>query len=213
MVDVKIADVNSITNDKAELNSTINEEEILEQDSNELEEEESTEETPTDEWNEEDEDGKPLKQRKSNVPKLLKEKNAQKQTIKVLTEENQSLKDEVERLKTEKAPQSQIDEAMLEQKLAERDLARELATQFPDIDSDEARNYAKKEWVSLDKAYKLLAFDYDKKAQSSTSKKLTGGGNYSDTTSYTMADLNKMTPEQYNIAVAKIESWKAKLRR
>lgn len=211
MVDVKIADVNSITNDKAELDSTINEEE-LEQESNESEEEESTEET-SDEGEEETEDEKPLKQRKSNVPKLLKEKNAQKQTIKVLTEENQSLKDEVERLKTEKAPQAQIDEAMLEQKLAERDLARELATEFPDIDSDEARSYAKKEGISLDKAYKLLAFDYDKKVQSSSSKKLTGGGNYSDTTSYTMADLEKMTPEQYNRAVAKIESWKAKLRR
>lgn len=211
MVDVKIADVNSITNDKAELDSTINEEE-LEQESNESEEEESTEET-SDEGEEETEDEKPLKQRKSNVPKLLKEKNAQKQTIKVLTEENQSLKDEVERLKTEKAPQAQIDEAMLEQKLAERDLARELANEFPDIDSDEARSYAKKEGISLDKAYKLLAFDYDKKVQSSSSKKLTGGGNYSDTTSYTMADLEKMTPEQYNRAVAKIESWKAKLRR
>lgn len=211
MVDVKIADVNSITNDKAELDSTINEEDT-EQESNELEEEESTEET-SDEGEEETEDEKPLKQRKSNVPKLLKEKNAQKQTIKVLTEENQSLKDEVERLKTEKAPQAQIDEAMLEQKLAERDLARELATEFPDIDSDEARSYAKKEGISLDKAYKLLAFDYDKKVQSSSSKKLTGGGNYSDTTSYTMADLEKMTPEQYNRAVAKIESWKAKLRR
>ena len=211
MVDVKIADVNSITNDKAELDSTINEEEV-EQESNELEEEESTEET-SDEGEEETEDEKPLKQRKSNVPKLLKEKNAQKQTIKVLTEENQNLKDEVERLKTEKAPQAQIDEAMLEQKLAERDLARELATEFPDIDSDEARTYAKKEGISLDKAYKLLAFDYDKKVQSSSSKKLTGGGNYSDTTSYTMADLEKMTPEQYNRAVAKIESWKAKLRR
>lgn len=204
MVDVKIADVNSITNDKAELDSTINEEEV-EQESNESEEEESTEET-SDEGEEETEDEKPLKQRKSNVPKLLKEKNAQKQTIKVLTEENQSLKDEVERLKTEKAPQAQIDEAMLEQKLAERDLARELATEFPDIDSDEARTYAKKEGISLDKAYKLLAFDYDKKVQSSSSKKLTGGGNYSDTTSYTMADLEKMTPEQYNRAVAKIES-------
>lgn len=109
-------------------------------------------------------------------------------------------------MKTEKAPQAQIDEAMLEQKLAERDLARELATEFPDIDSDEARTYAKKEGISLDKAYKLLAFDYDKKVQSSSSKKLTGGGNYSDTTSYTMADLEKMTPEQYNRAVAKIES-------
>ena len=204
MVDVKIADVNSITNDKAELDSTINEED-LEQESNESEEEESTEET-SNEGEEETEDEKPLKQRKSNVPKLLKEKNAQKQTIKVLTEENQSLKDEVERLKTEKAPQAQIDEAMLEQKLAERDLARELATEFPDIDSDEARSYAKKEGISLDKAYKLLAFDYDKKVQSSSSKKLTGGGNYSDTTSYTMADLEKMTPEQYNRAVAKIES-------
>lgn len=210
MVDVKIADVNSITNDKAELDSTINEEEDLEQESNESEEEESTEET-SDEEQEEDE--KPLKQRKSNVPKLLKEKNAQKQTIKVLTEENQSLKDEVERLKTEKAPQAQIDEALLEQKLAERDLARELAVEFPDIDSDEARTYAKKEGISLDKAYKLLAFDYDKKVQSSNSKKLTGGGNFADTTSYTMADLEKMTPEQYNRAVAKIESWKAKLRR
>ena len=211
MVDVKIADVNSITNDKAELDSTINEEE-QEQESFESEEEESTEET-SDEGEEEIEDEKPLKQRKSNVPKLLKEKNAQKQTIKVLTEENQNLKDEVERLKTEKAPQAQIDEAMLEQKLAERDLARELATQFPDIDTDEARTYAKKEWVSLDKAYKLLAFDYEKKVASSSSKKLTWGGNYSDTTSYTMADLEKMSPEQYNRAVAKIESWKAKLRR
>lgn len=210
MVDVKIADVNSITNDKAELNSTINEEE-LEQESNELEEVESTEETS--EETEEAEDEKPLKQRKSNVPKLLKEKNAQKQTIKVLTEENQTLKEEVERLKTENAPQAQIDEAMLEQKLAERDLARELAEEFPDIDSDEARSYAKKEGISIDKAYKLLAFDYDKKVQSSNSKKLTGGWNFSDITSYTMADLEKMSPEQYNRAVAKIESWKARLRK
>lgn len=48
MVDVKIADVNSITNDKAELDSTINEEDT-EQESSELEEEESTEETSDDE--------------------------------------------------------------------------------------------------------------------------------------------------------------------
>lgn len=208
MIELKIAEDNSITNDQAELDSTTNEEQAeLNSTTNEAEQESISEEESTEETSDENEEGeKPLKQRKSNVQKILKERSAQKQTIRVLTEENQSLKEEVERLRQEKAPQSQIDEAMLEQKLAERDLANKLAEEFPEIDSDEARTYAKKEGISIDKAYKLLAFDYDKKAVSSTSRKLTGGGNYSDTTSYTMADLNKMTPEEYAKAVDKIES-------
>lgn len=215
MIELKIAEDNSITNAQAELDSTTNEEQAeLDSTTNEAEQESISEEESTEETSDENEESeKPLKQRKSNVQKILKEKNAQKQTIRVLTEENQSLKEEVERLRQEKAPQSQIDEAMLEQKLAERDLANKLAEEFPEIDSDEARTYAKKEGISIDKAYKLLAFDYDKKAVSSTSRKLTGGGNYSDTTSYTMADLNKMTPEEYAKAVDKIESWKARLRK
>lgn len=208
MIELKIAEDNSITNAQAELDSTTNEEQAeLDSTTNEAEQESISEEESTEGTSDENEESeKPLKQRKSNVQKILKEKNAQKQTIRVLTEENQSLKEEVERLRQEKAPQSQIDEAMLEQKLAERDLANKLAEEFPEIDSDEARTYAKKEGISIDKAYKLLAFDYDKKAVSSTSRKLTGGGNYSDTTSYTMADLNKMTPEEYAKAVDKIES-------
>ena len=163
------ADENSIKNQEAELDSMENEDEIL------TEEENQEEEAELDSMENEDEEEKPQKKRKSWVPKLLAEKNRQAETIKSMAQKIKEQEEEIKRLKNdEDADETELEEARREKRMLEMKLADKLSEEYPEVDINEAKAYAKKENLSLTNAFKLLNMDIVEKQGKAQTKSLTG---------------------------------------
>lgn len=201
-----IADENSTTNE-VELNNTENEEEIGE----EVLEDEIEDEAELDsEWNE-DEEKKPQKKRKSGVPKLLAEKNRQAESIKSMAQKIKDQEEEIKRLKADKDTDAEeLEDARLEKKMLEMKLADELSKEYPEVDIEDAKAYAKKENLSLTNAFKLLNMEVAEKQGNAQRKSLTGSHYEAGTRVYTTEDLQKMSQADYNKAMEQIEKGKAK---
>nr|DAW46293.1 MAG TPA: hypothetical protein [Bacteriophage sp.] len=198
------ADENSIKNQEAELDSMENEDEILD-------EEENQEEAELDSMENEDEEEKSQKKRKSGVPKLLAEKNRQAETIKSMAQKIREQEEEIKRLKNdEDADESELDEARREKRMLEMKLADKLSEEYPEVDLDEAKAYAKKENLSLTNAFKLLNMDIVEKQGKAQTKSLTGSHYEAGTRVYTQKDLAKMSQAEYNKAIEQIERGKAR---
>lgn len=200
------AEENSTTNE-VELNNTENEEEIGE----EVLEDEIEDEAELDsEWNE-DEEEKPQKKRKSGVPKLLAEKNRQAESIKSMAQKIKDQEEEIKRLKADKDTDAEeLEDARLEKKMLEMKLADELSKEYPEVDIEDAKAYAKKENLSLTNAFKLLNMDIAEKEGKAQSKSLTGSHYDAGTRVYSQSDLQKMSQADYNKAMEQIEKGKAK---
>ena len=198
------ADENSIKNQEAELDSMENEDEILDEEENQEEAELNSE------WNE-NEDEKPQKKRKSGVPKLLAEKNRQAETIKSMAQKIREQEEEIKRLKNdEDADESELEEARREKRMLEMKLADKLSEEYPEVDINEAKAYAKKENLSLTNAFKLLNMDIVEKQGKAQTKSLTGSHYEAGTRVYTQKDLAKMSQAEYNKAIEQIEKGKAR---
>ena len=198
------ADENSIKNQQAELDSMENEDEILD-------EEENQEEAELDSMENEDEEKKPQKKRKSGVPKLLAEKNRQAETIKSMAQKIREQEEEIKRLKNdEDADESELEEARREKRMLEMKLADKLSEEYPEVDINEAKAYAKKENLSLTNAFKLLNMDIVEKQRKAQTKSLTGSHYEAGTRVYTQKDLAKMSQAEYNKAIEQIEKGKAR---
>lgn len=199
------ADENSIKNQEAELDSMENEDEIL------TEEENQEEEAELDSMENEDEEEKPQKKRKSWVPKLLAEKNRQAETIKSMAQKIKEQEEEIKRLKNdEDADETELEEARREKRMLEMKLADKLSEEYPEVDINEAKAYAKKENLSLTNAFKLLNMDIVEKQGKAQTKSLTGSHYEAGTRVYTQKDLAKMSQTEYNKAIEQIEKGKAR---
>ena len=199
------ADENSIKNQEAELDSMENEDEIL------TEEENQEEEAELDSMENEDEEEKPQKKRKSWVPKLLAEKNRQAETIKSMAQKIREQEEEIKRLKNdEDADETELEEARREKRMLEMKLADKLSEEYPEVDINEAKAYAKKENLSLTNAFKLLNMDIVEKQGKAQTKSLTGSHYEAGTRVYTQKDLAKMSQTEYNKAIEQIEKGKAR---
>lgn len=199
------AEENSIKNQEAELDSMENEEETLD----EVEDQEEEAELDS-EWNE-DEEEKPQKKRKSGVPKLLAEKNRQAESIKSMAQKIKDQEEEIKRLKADKDTDAdELEDARLEKKMLEMKLADKLSTEYPEVDIEDAKAYAKKENLSLTNAFKLLNMEVAEKQGNAQRKSLTGSHYEAGTRVYTTEDLKKMSQADYNKAMEQIEKGKAK---
>lgn len=200
----KLAEENSTTNEIVDLDNTENEDEILSEDENQ-------EEAELDSMENEDEEEKTQKKRKSGVPKLLAEKNRQAETIKSMAQKIREQEEEIKRLKNdEDADESELDEARREKRMLEMKLADKLSEEYPEVDIDEAKAYAKKENLSLTNAFKLLNMDIVEKQGKAQTKSLTGSHYEAGTRVYTQKDLAKMSQAEYNKAIEQIERGKAR---
>lgn len=200
----KLAEENSTTNEIVDLDNTENEDEILSEDENQ-------EEADLDNTENEDEEEKTQKKRKSGVPKLLAEKNRQAETIKSMAQKIREQEEEIKRLKNdEDADESELDEARREKRMLEMKLADKLSEEYPEVDIDEAKAYAKKENLSLTNAFKLLNMDIVEKQGKAQTKSLTGSHYEAGTRVYTQKDLAKMSQAEYNKAIEQIERGKAR---
>lgn len=200
----KLAEENSTTNEIVDLDNTENEDEILSEDENQ-------EEAELDSMENEDAEEKTQKKRKSGVPKLLAEKNRQAETIKSMAQKIREQEEEIKRLKNdEDADESELDEARREKRMLEMKLADKLSEEYPEVDIDEAKAYAKKENLSLTNAFKLLNMDIVEKQGKAQTKSLTGSHYEAGTRVYTQKDLAKMSQAEYNKAIEQIERGKAR---
>ena len=145
------------------------------------------------------------------MPKLLAEKNRQAETIKSMAQKIREQEEEIKRLKNdEDADESELDEARREKRMLEMKLADKLSEEYPEVDIDEAKAYAKKENLSLTNAFKLLNMDVVEKKGKAQSKSLTGSHYEAGTRVYTQKDLAKMSQAEYNKAIEQIEGGKAR---
>lgn len=200
------AEENSTTNE-VELNNTENEEEIGE----EVLEDEIEDEADLDSTENEEEENKPQKKRKSGVPKLLAEKNRQAESIKSMAQKIKEQEEEIKRLKADKDTDAEeLEDARLEKKMLEMKLADELSKEYPEVDIEDAKAYAKKENLSLTNAFKLLNMEVVEKQGNAQRKSLTGSHYEAGTRVYTTEDLQKMSQADYNKAMEQIEKGKAK---
>ena len=201
----KLAEENSTTNEIVDLDNTENEEETFDETENQEEEAE------LDSMENEDEEEKPQKKRKSGVPKLLAEKNRQAETIKSMAQKIREQEEEIKRLKNdEDADESELEEARREKRMLEMKLADKLSEEYPEVDINEAKAYAKKENLSLTNAFKLLNMDIVEKQGKAQTKSLTGSHYEAGTRVYTQKDLAKMSQAEYNKAIEQIERGKAR---
>lgn len=202
----KLAEENSTTNE-ADLNNTENEEEIGE----EVLEDEIEDEADLDSTENEEEENKPQKKRKSGVPKLLAEKNRQAESIKSMAQKIKEQEEEIKRLKANKDTDAEeLEDARLEKKMLEMKLADELSKEYPEVDIEDAKAYAKKENLSLTNAFKLLNMEVAEKQGNAQRKSLTGSHYEAGTRVYSTEDLQKMSQADYNKAMEQIEKGKAK---
>lgn len=202
----KLAEENSTTNE-VDLNNTENEEEIGE----EVLEDEIEDEADLDSTENEEEENKPQKKRKSGVPKLLAEKNRQAESIKSMAQKIKEQEEEIKRLKANKDTDAEeLEDARLKKKILEMKLADELSKEYPEVDIEDAKAYAKKENLSLTNAFKLLNMEVAEKQGNAQRKSLTGSHYEAGTRVYTTEDLQKMSQADYNKAMEQIEKGKAK---
>lgn len=202
----KLAEENSTTNE-VDLNNTENEEEIGE----EVLEDEIEDEADLDSTENEEEENKPQKKRKSGVPKLLAEKNRQAESIKSMAQKIKEQEEEIKRLKANKDTDAEeLEDARLEKKILEMKLADELSKEYPEVDIEDAKAYAKKGNLSLTNAFKLLNMEVAEKQGNAQRKSLTGSHYEAGTRVYTTEDLQKMSQADYNKAMEQIEKGKAK---
>lgn len=210
MDEKNFAEENSTTNhEEVELNNTENEEN-LDQETMQEEHQEDQEEAELDSTENENEEAKPQKKRKSGVPKLLAEKNRQAETIKSMAEQIKAQEAEIKRLKSESTDSEELQDARVEKKLLEMQLAQKLAEEYPEVDAEDAKNYAKQEGLSITNAYKLLNLEITQKQSKATSKSLTGEHYDAGMPVYTQKDLAKMSQADYNKAIERIERGKAR---
>ncbi len=197
----------------AELDSTLNEEIETELDSTTNEEEVEDETEETEENSESEEEQKSSKKRKSWVSKLLSDKNTLSSSLKNAMDIISEKEKEIEELKANGGEKADIDEALLEKKLAERDLEKELANEYPDVDLSEAKKFAKEEGCKITHAFKLLNIEVADKQRKSSNRTISGSSYDATTPVYSMSDLGRMSQADYNKAVALIEKGKAKLKK
>lgn len=126
----------------------------------------------------------------------------------------QKIKDqeeEIKRLKADKDTDAdELEDARLEKKMLEMKLADKLSTEYPEVDIEDAKAYAKKENLSLTNAFKLLNMEVAEKQGNAQRKSLTGSHYEAGTRVYTTEDLKKMSQADYNKAMEQIEKGKAK---
>lgn len=145
------------------------------------------------------------------MPKLLAEKNRQAETIKSMAQKIREQEEEIKRLKNdEDADETELEEARREKRMLEMKLADKLSEEYPEVDINEAKAYAKKENLSLTNAFKLLNMDIVEKQGKAQTKSLTGSHYEAGTRVYTQKDLAKMSQTEYNKAIEQIEKGKAR---